>query len=133
MTHISQPGEGTPRQDHRPLRDTLLLLPRLPLRGERDIDYEAADPALLSQLLENAQATMDTVHRGTTALGQLLVLASPEIGTGEFPADVMEALGYLLAEVGDLAVVMHSLSTSCQRFTADYVPATTAHVANTQL
>jgi len=108
----------------RPLRDLLLLMPHLPLGPDFNIDYAGAEPALLSQIGAHADLTMRTLHRGTAAIGQLLVYVSPEIGTGEFSADAMEGLGWLLAEMGDLAATAHLIAASCQRFTADYSPRT---------
>ena len=114
----------------RPLRDLLLLMPHLQVRTEFHIDYESAEPALLHQIGTNADITMRTVYRGTAAIGRLLVAVSPEVGTGELPADRMEALGWLLAEMGDLAATCHSIAASCQRFTADYNPNTPKHIPN---
>lgn len=114
----------------RPLRDLLLLMPHLQVRMGFDIDYESAEPALLHQIGTNADITMRTVHRGTAAIGRLLVAVSPEGGTGALPADRMEALGWLLAEMGDLAATCHSITASCQRYTTDYDPNTPKHIPN---
>jgi hypothetical protein len=113
----------------RPLRDLLLLMPHLQVRTE-NIDYESAEPALLHQIGTNAEMTIRTIHRGTAAIGRLLVAVSPEVGTGELPADCLEALGWLLAEMGDLAATCHSIAASCQRYTADYSPRTPKHIPN---
>lgn len=112
----------------RPLRDLMLSLPHLQVRTEFNIDYESAEPALLDQIGTNADITMRTIHRGTAAIGRLLVAVSPEVGTGELPADCMEALGWLLAEMGDLAATAHSLSAGCQRYLSDYAPRTPKHI-----
>ncbi|HQR42657.1 MAG TPA: hypothetical protein PLX97_08230, partial [Gemmatales bacterium] len=71
----------------RPMRDLLLLMPLLPIRNACEIDYEAADADLLVEIARHAETTMRTVHLGTSAIGELLVHSSPEIGTGEFPAN----------------------------------------------
>jgi hypothetical protein len=110
----------------------LLLMPHLQVRTEFNIDYESAEPALLHQIGTNAETTMRTIHRGTAAIGRLLVAVSPEVGTGELPADCMEAVGWLLAEMGDLAATCHSIAVSCQRYTADYSPSTPKHIPNTK-
>ena len=106
----------------RPLRDLLLLMPLLSVSDLNDIDYNAADPALLIQIAANAELSMRTLHRGTAAIGRLLVAVSPEIGTGEFSADAMESVGWLLVELGDLAATAQCLSVACNRYTADYAP-----------
>jgi len=114
----------------RPIRDLVLLLPLLPIRGNGEIDYAGAEPALLSQIGANANITMRTIHLGTAAIGRLLVNMSPEIGLGEFSAESMAALGWLLSELGDLAATAHLLAAACQRHTADYAPKTPKHIPN---
>lgn len=123
-------AEQAAAEMRRPLRDLLLLMPHLQVRTEFHIDYESAEPALLHQIGANADITMRTVYRGTAAIGRLLVAVSPEVGTGELPADRVEALGWLLAEIGDLAATCHSIAASCQRFTADYNPNAPKHIPN---
>lgn len=116
----------------RPLRDLLLLMPLLPVSDRGEIDYNAAEPALLTQIGSNADLSMRTLYRGTAAIGRLLVAVSPEIGTGEFSADAMESIGWLLAEIGDLAATAQCLSVACHRYTADYVPATQKYITPTR-
>ena len=116
----------------RPLRDLLLLMPLLPVSDRGEIDYNAAEPALLTQIGSNADLSLRTLYRGTAAIGRLLVAVSPEIGTGEFSADAMESIGWLLAEIGDLAATAQCLSVACHRYTADYVPATQKYITPTR-
>ncbi len=116
----------------RPLQDLLLLMPLLPVNDRGEIDYNAAAPELLNQIGANADLTMRTLHRGTAAIGRLLVTVSPEIGTGEFSADAMESIGWLLAEIGDLAATAQCLSVACHRYTADYAPATQKYITPTR-
>lgn len=116
----------------RPLRDLLLLMPLLPVNDRGDIDYNAAAPELLNQIGANADLSMRTLHRGTAAIGRLLVAVSPEIGTGEFSAGAMESIGWLLAEIGDLAATAQCLSVACHRYTADYAPATPKYITPTR-
>jgi len=117
-------------EDHRPLRDLLLLMPHLQVRTEYNIDYAGCESALLYQIETCADTTMRTVHRGIAAIGKLLVYTSPEVGTGEFSADSTEALGFLISELGDLAATAHAIAASCQRFNADYSPGTPKHIPN---
>ena len=106
----------------RPLRDLLLLMPLLTVSDRGDLDYDASNPGLLKQVAANADLSMRTLHRGTAAIGRLLIAVSPEIGTGEFSADAMESVGWLLAEISDLAATAQCLSVACHRHTADYAP-----------
>ena len=116
----------------RPLRDLLLLMPLLPVSDRGEIDYNAAAPELLNQIGANADLTMRTLHRGTAAIGRLLVTISPEIGTGEFSADGMESVGWLISELADLAVTAQCLSVACHRYTSDYAPATQKYITPTR-
>ena len=116
----------------RPLRDLLLLMPLLPVSEQGEIDYNAASPALLMLLGANADLSMRTLHRGTAAIGRLLVAVSPEIGTGEFSADAMESVGWLISELSDLAATAQCLSVACHRYTADYAPATPKNISPTR-
>jgi hypothetical protein len=108
----------------------ILLLPHLQVRTGKNLDYESAEPALLHQIETNADITMRTVHRGTAAIGRLLVGISPEMGTGEIDAESIASLGWLLAELGDLAATAHSIAASCARYTSDYSPGTPKHIGN---
>jgi hypothetical protein len=111
-----------------PMRDLLLLMPHLPIRGKCEIDYEAADADLLVDIAQQAETTLRTVHRGTSAIGELLVYVSPEVETGELPANTIEALGWLLAELGDLAATAHLLMAGCLHYTSDYAPRRAKHI-----
>jgi hypothetical protein len=108
----------------RPTRDFLLLLPYLAVTSNSDIDYAAADPAVLVQLADNAETVMRTIHLGIAVMGQLLARSAPEIELHEISGDAVEALGWLLAELGDLAAVADCIAVPCRRHTADYSPGT---------
>lgn len=112
----------------RPIRDLLLLMPHLPIRNSCEIEYEAADADLLVDIARHAETTLRTVHLGTSAIGELLVYASPEIGTGEFPANTIEAIGWLLADLGDLAATAHLLMAGCEHCISDYAPLRVKHI-----
>lgn len=123
-----QPELVIPSQ--RPMRDLLLQLPLLPVNAEQEIDYAASDPAVLVQIAVNAQACQQTVQRGLSCMGHLLAHAAPEIELAEIPGDCIEALGFLMAELGDLADVALCLATACRRYTADYQPSTPGRIPN---
>lgn len=114
----------------RPIRDLLLQLPLLTVTSELDIDYAAADPALLVQLADNAETAMRTIHLGISATGQLLARSAPEIECREVCGDAVEALGWLMAELGEFAAVAHCIAIACRRHTADYSPRTTKIIPN---
>jgi hypothetical protein len=105
----------------RPMRELLLQLPSLPTTPDHHIDYEAADPALLMQLAENAETMMNTINLGLSAVGTILAHASPEVGS-EIAGYTIEALGWHIAESADAAAALLSLAHACRHHTADYTP-----------
>ena len=116
----------------RSLRDLLLLMPLLSMNDRDENDCNAASPALFLQICANADLSMRTYHRGTAAIGRLLVAVSPEIGTGEFSADAIESIGWLISELADLAATAQCLSVTCHRYTADYAPVTQKYITPTR-
>jgi hypothetical protein len=106
----------------RPMRDLLARLPTLPLTGEQDIDYAAADPALLVAIAEDAEILVGTMHNGVGAIGQLLANSAAMVEDGTISADCLEAVGFLMAELGDMAAGCMTLAAHCRRETADYNP-----------
>ena len=87
-----------------------------------EIDYDASDPGQIKRIGKYAAQVMATMHRGTAAIGLLLANAGPEIETRSLSADVVADLGFLLAELADLAAQCDLIATSCRRATADYLP-----------
>jgi hypothetical protein len=114
----------------RPMRDLLLQLPLLTASPGEAIQYEEADAFLLIQIAENAEVAMNTIHLGLSAVGQILARAAPEVETGEISGDATEALGWLLAELGDFAATAFCLSAACRRHTADFAPPTPRAIAS---
>ena len=106
----------------RPVFDLIQQLPHCQVSAMGEIDYDASDPALIQRMGENAAQTMATIHRGTAAIGLLLANAGPEIETRSLSADVVADLGFMLAELADLAAQCDLIATSCRRATADYLP-----------
>jgi hypothetical protein len=77
----------------RPLRSLLLLLPLLSAQPGSKVVYGVADPDLLVQLAEDAEAVIGTVQLGSSAIGQLMAHAAPEIEDRTVCSDTVEALG----------------------------------------
>jgi len=57
------------------------------------------------------------------AIGQLLAHASVQVETGELAQDTVEALGWLLAELGDAAAACVELAAPCRHATVDFTGA----------
>ena len=107
----------------RPMRRLFKCLPTLPLNSENTIDFQAADPALLVMLADDAQTTTRVIQQGVGAIGHLLAQSGVAIEEGSISADVVESLGYFLAEVSDLSIDCMVLACKCRRETVDYQPA----------
>ena len=100
----------------------LQCLPQLPMTLQREIDYPAADPALLVAVTVDADSIMNVVHLGVGAIGQLLAGSGVDIEGGAIDADCIERLGNLIAELGALASGCMALAARCRHETADYTP-----------
>ena len=107
----------------RPLRRLFKCLPTLPLDSKKGIDFQAADPALLVMLADDAQTTTRVIQQGVGAIGHLLAQSAVAIEDGTLDASVVESLGYFLAEVSDLSIDCMALACRCRRETVDYQPA----------
>lgn len=114
--------DGVATPSNRPLLDLIAQLPRCVVTATGELDYEASEPHLIKSMGQNAAQVMATMHMGLSAIGLLLANAAPEIETRSMSADVVEALGYLIAEIGDLAAQCDLIATSCRRYTDDYAP-----------
>lgn len=124
ITRPKRNAEETPR----PMRDLILQLPLLNVTPSLEIDYPAADAALLVQVADNAESAMHVVQLGLSAVGQLLVRAAPEVEAGEISGNSIEALGWLMSELGDFSATAFALASACRRFTSDYAPYQSRHV-----
>lgn len=106
----------------RPMRDLLARLPTLPLTSKQEVEFAAADPALLVAIAEDAEMLMRAMHHGVGAMGQLLANSAVMVEDGTISADCLEALGFLMSELGDMASACMILAGHCRRETEDYNP-----------
>lgn len=105
----------------RPTRQLMLRLPLLPTTPDHRVDYEAADPALLVELADDAETVVNTISMGLSALGTILAHAASEVGS-EIGSDTIEAIGWYIAESSDASATLLSLIAACRHHTADYSP-----------
>lgn len=104
------------------MRDLLARLPKLPLNSELEVEFAAADPDLLFAIAEDAEMLMRAMHHGVGAMGQLLANSAVMVEDGTISAECLEALGFLMSELGDLAAACMVLAGYCRRETVDYNP-----------
>jgi hypothetical protein len=101
----------------RPMRELLTRLQRLPAANFGEADLRACDGASLASLAEDAETTVSTIHQGLGAIGHLLAHSAVPIEDGTIGADTLESLGFLMAELGDLAAACMTLAAHCRRVT----------------
>lgn len=96
------------------MRDLLIQLrkvqPEVTITGTTAIPYRLCAP-----LVESAETVMAVCQNGMAALGQLLAHSSPVIEDGTVGADSLEALGWLIAELGDMTAYCLVLAAECRR------------------
>lgn len=113
---------GNRADEIRPMRNILQCLPRLPTTKAEEIDFPAADPAMLVALAEDAEMLMRATYSGLGAIGQLLANSAIMIEDGTISADCIEALGWFQSEMADMAHHFMGLAAHCRHETADYTP-----------
>jgi hypothetical protein len=119
---IEQSAQDTSDCSAYALSNFLLLTPRVPITATGEVDYLAADPALLVQLADAADSSLLLIHISTSAIGRLLAQAATAAFSQEHGADNVEAIGWLVAELIDVAATAHKISAACRRLTYDYAP-----------
>jgi hypothetical protein len=115
-------GSGALSMSARPMRDLVLLLPRLEVGKGLAVDYAGTDAALLLQLCENAEVTMATILLGISSVSMLLANATPEVETGEIAPNAIEAIANLLGELAEVAAACHCLAAAGRRYVENYQP-----------
>ncbi|TAK77158.1 MAG: hypothetical protein EPO01_20410 [Aquabacterium sp.] len=103
-----------PTLRHRPIHGLLHTLPALALGLDGRPDYSLTHPAVLRDLAEHAEDCMRLAQAGMRGIGALLVHAAPEADVGGVPGEVIESLGHLLAELGELAAEGMVMAAACR-------------------
>lgn len=104
------------------MRNIRQCLPMLPMTETQEIDFPAADPAMLAALAEDAEMLMGATYSGLGAIGQLLANSAVMMEDGTISADCIEALGWFQSEMADMADHFMGLAAHCRHETADYLP-----------
>ena len=98
----------------RPMRDLFRQLPRLHTDGQGHVDYAKSDRAIVAATGQNAACIASALHMGVGAIGHLLALSAPQIEDGSVDSDAIEALGWLIAELGDLGAELAVMAIRCR-------------------
>jgi hypothetical protein len=99
----------------RPMRMLVEQLPRMTTCAAGGIDFANCSASLLANVAGNAETTAALMGRGLSAIGCLMAYAAVEIEDGSITSDSVEALGWLMAELGDIAAVCFVLASRCRQ------------------
>lgn len=109
-------GRGTRHllpESLRHMQELFELLPRLKLNADGDPDPQATDEAVLKGLAVHAQASAAAMNLGMSAVGSLMAYAAPQCEDKAISSDALEALGWLLAELGATTALMVRIAALC--------------------
>jgi hypothetical protein len=96
------------------MQELFELLPQLRLDASGAPDLRATDRAVLRGISEHAQASAAAINLGMSAVGSLMAYAAPQCEDKAISSDAVEALGWLLAELGAATALMVRLASSCR-------------------
>ncbi len=98
---------------HRPFHDLLMTLPNVVV-NDGALDFTNTPKDTLRELAEHAETAMRAAHNGTTAMATLLALCAADAEDGSFGATAIESVGWLIAELSELAALCDYLA-ACSR------------------
>ncbi|MES2979779.1 MAG: hypothetical protein V4731_15250 [Pseudomonadota bacterium] len=96
------------------MQELFELLPQLRLDASGLPDLRATDRAVLAGISEHAQSSAAAINLGISAVGSLMAYAAPQVEDKAISSDAIEALGWLLAELGAATALMVRLAHSCR-------------------
>ena len=96
------------------MKQLLEHLPHLEFSDSGCINASRSSPALFHSIADHAETTLSTIHQGLGAIGHLLAHSAVPIEDGTIGADSLESLGFLMAELGDLAATCMTLAARCR-------------------
>jgi hypothetical protein len=80
------------------------------------VNFTRQSPELLDALAASTGILQRTIHLGTAAIGRCLALAAPEATDhDQCSPETVEAIGWLIAEMADLAAVCHHFEVTARR------------------
>jgi hypothetical protein len=87
-----------------------------------ELDLDAANPYQVRALREALQEVTGVFHGAIHAIGQLMAFSSVDIETGLVSQDSIEALGWVMALMGDGCALATVLEQRCTVALADFNP-----------
>lgn len=92
----------------------LILLPRLQV-NDAGIDFLRSSSSVLLELAERSEACVAVTNQGIAAVGELLALAAHHIEARSTGSQTVEALGWLVAELGLTSAFCAELAISSRQ------------------
>lgn len=78
--------------------------------------FEHADDSTLAVIADSAGTLQRTIHIGMAGIGRCLAYAAPDaIDSSKCSDGTLEAVGWLLAEIADIAAICHHLEVTARR------------------
>jgi hypothetical protein len=111
-------ANSSPSSDASELRAAAQVLPM----AIPELDLDAANPYQVRALREALQEVAGVFHGAIHAIGQLMAYSSVDIETGLVSQDSIEALGWMLALMGDGCAFATVLEQRCAVALADFNP-----------
>ena len=108
------PGTDVALSKDRPLHDFILLLPDLVVT-DGVIDFKTTPKETLRALAEHAETVMRTSNAGINSISQLLAHAAAGVEDGAISANSIEGVGWLLAELSELAALCDYMAACCRK------------------
>jgi hypothetical protein len=97
------------------MRELMEWLPLLTANADGEPDLLASSPSVLLGLAERSEESAALINRGLSAVGSLIAYSTQEIEDGTIAYDAVEALGWLLAELGAVTAHCIELSSACRQ------------------
>lgn len=105
---------GSDSQPLRATRELLRLLPMIEATRSTAQTPTLAPSELRERLAGSCEACLRTVNLGLAAVGQLIARCSLDLQDGTIGHEAVENLGFLMAELGDLASECLRIAAACR-------------------
>ncbi|TWO69111.1 hypothetical protein FN976_20465 [Caenimonas sedimenti] len=93
----------------------MALLPSVKLDPCGRIDVAASPPEVHREIREQAKVAAAALSNGISAVGILIPYAAPEFEDRTIGGDTVEALGWLLSELGVLGAILIEIALECSQ------------------
>jgi hypothetical protein len=93
----------------------MVNLPLLRTSESGGLDMLGSSQTVVLEIAELAELCAQALSLGISAVGSLIPYAAPEIEDGTVPMGTVEAVGWLLSELGEVAAACTVLAAECRQ------------------